>query len=296
MYIQKALTAVGESIARILIVNRRLPKAVGRFTDLRYGPDSSKQSVDVYIPYGEPPYPVLVYVHGGSFHFVDKKTYRRLCSVFASNGFLVINADYRLAPAHTFPDQFSDVGRAVSWAFDNAGRFGGDSTRIFLGGDSAGACLVSTYASANGKRELMDALSIDKGIPHESLRGILLFYGLYDFDTALDTGFSQIETMAHGFMGADPLVYGRRASVASSIRHLDERFPPSLLVSGEEDLLHSETVAFQQELERVGVEHETVYIGKSWYHGGSHGFIMAFFLPSARRATGAAVRFLKEHS
>jgi len=296
MYIQKALTAVGESIARILIVNRRLPKAVGLFTDLRYGPDSRKQSVDVYIPYGEPPYPVLVFVHGGSFHFVDKKTYRRLCSVFASNGFLVINADYRLAPAHTFPEQFSDVGSAVRWAFDNAGRFGGDSKRMFLGGDSAGACLVSAYASANGKRELMDALSIDQGIPHESLRGILLFYGLYDFDTALETGFSQIETMAHGFMGADPLVYEKRASVASSIRHLDERFPPSLLVSGEEDLLHSETVAFQKELERVGVEHETVYIEKSWYHGGSHGFMMWFFIPSARRATAAAVRFLKEHS
>lgn len=295
MYIQKALTAAVEWIARILVVNRMMPKAVGIFTDLRYGPESGKQSVDVYIPYEEPPYPVLVYVHGGSFHFVDKKTYRR-CSVFASNGFLVINADYRLAPAHTFPEQFSDVGRAVRWAFDNAGRFGGDSKRMFLGGDSAGACLVSAYASANGKRELMDALSIDKGIPNESLRGILLFYGLYDFDTALDTGFSQIETMAHGFMGADPLVYEQRASVASSIRHLDEQFPPSLLVSGEEDLLHPETVAFEKELERVGVEHETIYIEKSWYHGGSHGFLMAFFLPSARRATSAAVRFLKDHS
>ncbi len=296
MYIQKALTAVGERIARILIVNRRLPKAVGIFTDIRYGTDLRKQRVDVYIPYGEPPYPVLVYIHGGSFHFVDKKTYRRLCSVFASNGFLVINADYRLAPRNTFPKQFSDVGRAVRWAFDNAGRFGGDSNRMFLGGDSAGACLISAYASVNGKRELMDALSIDEGIPRESIRGILLFYGLYDFETVLDTGFSQIEVMAHGFMGADPLVYGQRASVASSIRHLDAQFPPSLLVSGEEDLLHSETVAFEKELERVGVEHETVYIGKSWYHGGSHGFIMAFFLPSAKRATNAAVRFLKAHS
>jgi acetyl esterase len=296
MYIQKALTAVGEWIARILIVNRRLPKAVGIFTDLRYGTDSRKQSVDVYIPYGEPPYPVLVYVHGGSFHFVDKKTYRRLCSVFASNGFLVISADYRLAPAHTFPQQFSDVGSAVRWAFDNAGRFGGDPGRMFLGGDSAGACLVSAYATANGKRELMDALSIDEGIPRESLSGILLFYGLYDFETVLDTGFAQIAMLAHGFMGADPAVYRRRAAVASSIRHLDSRFPPSLLVSGVEDLLHSETVAFEKELARVGVEHETVYVDRSWYHGGAHGFLMAFFLPSARRATSAAVRFLKEHS
>lgn len=296
IYVQKALTAIGEWVARILVVNRRMPKAVGIFTDIRYGTESKKQRVDVYVPNGEPPYPVLAYVHGGSFHFVDKKTYRRLCSVFASNGFLVISADYRLAPAHTFPEQFIDVGRAVRWASDNAGRFGGDSERMFLGGDSAGACLVSAYAAANGRRELMDALSIDEGIPRESVRGILLFYGLYDFETVLDTGFSQIDTMAHGFMGADPLVYRQRALVASSIRHLDAQFPPSLLVSGEEDKLHSETVAFQEELERLGVEHVAFYVGKSWYHGGSHGFLMAFFLPSARRATIAAVRFLKAHS
>lgn len=296
MYIQKAVTAVGEWTARILVVNRRMPKAVGIFADMPYGTESRKQRVDVYIPYGEPPYPVLVYIHGGSFHFVDKKTYRRLCSVFASNGFVVVSVDYRLAPAHIYPAQFSDVGRAVRWAFENASRFGGDPARMFLGGDSAGACLVSAYAAANGKRELMDALSIDDGIPSASVRGILLFYGLYDFDTVLDTGFSQIETMAHDFMGTDPNVYRQRASVASSIRHIDAGFPPALLVSGDEDLLHSETVAFEEELTRVGVEHETVYIEKSWYNGGAHGFLMAFFFPSAKRATSAAVRFLKAHS
>jgi acetyl esterase/lipase len=296
IYVQKALTAAGEWVARGLMVNRCMPKSVGSFTDIRYAEDSRKQSVDVLIPYGEPPYPVLVFVHGGSFHFVDKKTYRRLCSVFASYGFLVINADYRLAPRYTFPSQFSDVGRSVRWAFDNARRFGGDPERIFIGGDSAGACLVAAYATANGNRKLMDALSIDEGVPRENLRGLLLFYGLYDFETVLDTGFSQIEPMARGFLGTDPQVYRERAEVASSIRHLDERFPPSLLVSGEEDMLHSETVAFQKALERIGVEHETVYIEKSWYPAGAHGFVMAFFLPSAKRATSSAVRFLKKHS
>jgi acetyl esterase/lipase len=88
IYVQKALTAAGEWVARGLMVNRCMPKLVGSFTDIRYGDTSRKQSVDIFLPYGEPPYPVLVFVHGGSFHFVDKKTYRRLCSVFASNGFL----------------------------------------------------------------------------------------------------------------------------------------------------------------------------------------------------------------
>lgn len=296
IYVQKALTAAGEWIARGLMVNRCMPKPVGSFTNIRYADDSRKQSVDVLIPYGEPPFPVLVFVHGGSFHFVDKKTYRRLCSVFASHGFLVVNVDYRLAPRYTFPSQFSDIGKAIRWAFDNARRFGGDHERMFLGGDSAGACLVSVYAAANGKRELMDALSIDEGIPRENLRGLLLFYGLYDFETVLETGFYQIEPMARGFLGTDPQVYSDRAEVASSIRHLDERFPPSLLVSGEEDMLHSETVALEKALERLGVDHETVYIEKSWYPAGAHGFLMAFFLPSAKRATNIAVRFLEEHS
>jgi acetyl esterase len=296
LYIQKAQTAVAERIGRVLVVNRRMPKHVGLFTDIPYGTDSKKQRVDVYIPFGEPPYPVLVFVHGGSFHFVDKKTYKRLCSVFASNGFLVISADYRLAPAHKFPDQFSDTGKAVRWAYDNARRFGGDTTRMLLSGDSAGACLISAFAAANGKRELMDALSMDEGIPPESVLGIMLFYGLFDFETVLGTGFPQIADLAHSFMGDDPEVYRQRAAAASSIRHLDSRFPPTLLVSGDEDLLHPETVAFEKELERLGVEHETVYVEKSWYHGGSHGFLMYFFMPSTKRATSAAVSFLKSHA
>ena len=142
---------------------------------------------------------------------MDKKSDVRVCKCFAHEGYLVFNINYRLAPAAVFPEQFQDVGNAVSWVFASAKEYGGDNRKIFLAGDSAGAYFAAMYAAAAGKEELARALSIRETIPPESLRGLILFYGAYDMDTVLHTGFKGIKFMAEGFLGKDPLLYRERA-------------------------------------------------------------------------------------
>src|SRR5690242_10684283 len=58
--------------------------------DLAYydGPDADpvKHKLDLFLPKGHKDYPVLFFVHGGSWRSGDKRLYGRLGETFARNG------------------------------------------------------------------------------------------------------------------------------------------------------------------------------------------------------------------
>jgi acetyl esterase/lipase len=279
-----------------LYVNAFAPRVGEVLRDVPYASESGKQTLDIYIPEGAPPFPVVVYIHGGGFHVMDKKDYRRLSSCFANRGYLVFNINYRDAPKWRFPVALSDVSAAVSWTHENAKRYGGDSTMMFLAGDSAGAYFSSMYAEAVQSPRLMSALSMEGAIPPEHLKGLLLFYGAYDMETILQTGFPMIGLMCRGFFGYDPQVYAARAEIASPMRNITRSFPPALIVSGEKDHLHSQSVAFDQALSEADVPHQALFFTKkrhplAMHH---HGFISFPGVKCGRMAMKKACAFLDD--
>jgi acetyl esterase len=112
--------------------------------DLRYG-DDPRARLDVYRPQTDElsPRAVLLFFHGGGFIRGDKAERENVGLYFARHGLVVVVANYRLAPAHTWPAGAEDVMRVYCWARDNAARFGGDPARLFLAGESAGAAHVA---------------------------------------------------------------------------------------------------------------------------------------------------------
>jgi acetyl esterase len=281
----------------VMSILNLFPPSVDRIiSDVRYGADSGLQALDVIVPNGEPPFPVLVYMHGGGFHGKDKKEYSYMVRRFAREGYVVFNINYRLAPEYLFPCAFEDVSRAIRWVHHNAGSYGGDNHRMFLTGDSTGAYLAAVYAEALQSPRIMSSLSMEEGIPPQHLLGLLLFYGTYDLDTVLETGFPMIEVMCHGYFGSDPRVYAARAEIASPARHVTGSFPPSLLISGEKDGLHPQSVAFDKALTEAGVPHKALFFSREEHplalH--SHGFATFPFLRCARIAWKEAFAFLDE--
>ncbi|TPW77585.1 alpha/beta hydrolase [Schumannella soli] len=93
------------------------------------------------------PQPAILLVHGGSWRRGDKAelTWRSICQWIAKNGYVVANADYRLAPKYTFPAAITDLQQAVRWMRLPAqqDRFRIDPKRIGAMGGSAGGNLVS---------------------------------------------------------------------------------------------------------------------------------------------------------
>jgi acetyl esterase/lipase len=93
------------------------------------------------------PYPAIISVHGGGWSRGDKaqRPWRDACAWLASEGFVVFQPNYRLAPEHPYPAAVDDLDTAIEWIRDGAqvARFGYDPARLGAFGDSAGGNLVA---------------------------------------------------------------------------------------------------------------------------------------------------------
>jgi acetyl esterase len=240
---------------------------------------------DVLVPHGTAPFPVLVYLHGGGWSIGDcashAKLTRQLC---AGSGALVVSVDYRLAPEHPFPAPLDDCVAALRWAVANAARFGGDASRLALGGDSAGGNL--TAAVANDLRGQVE------------LRAALLIYGAFDIGPSLR------DYDLYAAEGGDPVLpkptmkmmmdayLSGGASVedprVSPIYADLSGFPPSILLCGDADPLYGDTLHFHDALRRARRPSE-LHV----YRDMPHAF-MQLAVREADEAIGESCRFLKE--
>lgn len=246
-------------------------------------------TADVLVPDRPGPHPVLVYLHGGGWVAGSPKSHRKLGLRFAEAGFLVVNVDYRLAPEAPFPGPFDDCAFAVRWAAQNAGRFGGDASRLAVGGDSAGGNLSAAVVAH---------LAGDPTAPR--IRATLLIYGVFDFAAfELSSGHAPTpqeeiaarlrDAMVDAYLGAkrDPsLVKDPRVSPLRAAAKL----PPSFLVVGTADPLLDQQKALAAELARAAVPHESLILD-----GMPHGFVQYEFLPQARETIAKMAAFLERN-
>ena len=114
--------------------------------DLRYGP-AALQSLDLHVPEGGGPAPVVVYFHGGAFVGGDKHPCApQLAAGLAARHIAFACADYRLAPGVRYPVPMRDGARAVQWLRAHAGEYGLDPARVAVMGMSAGAGIAMWVA------------------------------------------------------------------------------------------------------------------------------------------------------
>ncbi len=156
--------AVAAHSIRHAVTRRAAVRATGItvLPDLTYGvADGVPLRLDICMPTPRPRAavsfrPAVISIHGGSWMEGDKgePQWRSVCEWLASAGYVVASVDYRLAPKYVYPDQLSDVERAVEWlrAPAEARRFGLDPTLIGAFGGSAGgnlAALLGTSGSGS---------------------------------------------------------------------------------------------------------------------------------------------------
>jgi triacylglycerol lipase len=120
--------------------------------DVKYGP-ADRNLLDIFMPEtAAPARPVLIFLHGGGFVAGNKRQgggpfFDNVMLWAVKNGFVGVNATYRLAPQATWPAGAEDVGAIVKWVSDNIGERGGNPARIYGMGNSAGAIHVASYLS-----------------------------------------------------------------------------------------------------------------------------------------------------
>jgi acetyl esterase/lipase len=193
------------------------------------GFDDGKHRLDLYVPDGSGPHPVVVFVHGGGWIFGDRHwfadVYEKLGRRLASHGIVAAVISYRLAPRFKHPVQIEDVARAVSWVLHHAGEHGGDPGRVFLMGHSAGAQLVALVAT---DPRWLRAQGSDPG----QIAGVVAVSGPYDVAHCGRSTLLCGLPMIIPTFGPNPAVW-RDASPAQHLR--DAPAPPFLVAYADAD-------------------------------------------------------------
>lgn len=233
------------------------PEDVIRYDDIVYG-DAKKylryQKLDVYRPKGvEGKLPVIVSVHGGAWVYGTKETYQFYTMQLARQGFAVINFSYRLAPENRFPAMLEDTQKVFEWLSDssNAEKFGFDLNNVFALGDSAGAHLLSLYASALTNPEYAKELPfIKKTVP---LKGLCLNCGKYDmgFNLANDYKMRLVVENLMPEKGSE-----KELKHINAFLHLTKDFPPAFIMSCPGDFLLEESIKMDKVMSELGITHE----------------------------------------
>ncbi len=231
--------------------------------------------------------PVLLYLHGGGFTIGNLETHDSLCRQLAlRSGAAVIALDYRLAPEHRFPTAVDDSFAALrALATRDAGaRLGLDTTRLAIGGDSAGGTLSAVCA----------LMARDAGIAL-SLQVLITPGTIAHADTPSH------ERFAEGFLLQRETVAWFFDNYIAEADREDWRFAPALapdhdgvapacIVVAECDALVDECVAYGDILRAAGVA-----VDLEIYRGVTHDFIkMGRMLPEAAQAQQAIADALKK--
>lgn len=115
--------------------------------DLPYSELGGKETaLDVYSPAEGETRPVVVWIHGGGWRQGDKGHLQQKPDVFTKKGFVLVSVNYRLHPKATYQEQGRDIATAIRWVKDHISEYGGDATKLFLMGHSAGAHLSALVA------------------------------------------------------------------------------------------------------------------------------------------------------
>ena len=179
--------------------------------------------------------PMVIFFHGGAYVRGDKdepgatEIYGNVLIWFARHGIVGINANYRLAPTATWPAAAQDVGRVVTWAKMHGAQHGGDPSRIYLIGHSAGATHVATY-------------TFDKSmhaVAGPGIVGAVLISGRYRIEA--NPADPNLQSM-RAYFGSDTATYPAR----SPITHIRESAVPVFIVIAQYD--HAFTDLFGAEL------------------------------------------------
>lgn len=200
--------------------------------------------------------PIIVYFHGGGWAGYSKGIYSTLSRRLAKKGYVVFNVNYSLAPVYKMDKIISDCLKAVLFAKDVAKNYGGDGSKIILAGDSAGAHISAMITSMinSDEHELYEL----KGC----IKGLLLFYGVYDINTMLTSKFPNIRTYAKACLKGKSKDIEENNKY-SPIRYVDSSFPPCFMASGEIDKLHqSQSMAMAEKLKQNGVYVDTLFFEK----------------------------------
>jgi len=221
--------------------------------------------------------PALIYYHGGGWSNNTILKYAPQLAVMAAEGeMVVIGVNYQKAPEHKFPIPFDDSYAGLEWVLKNCDRFGIDSTKIGVGGDSAGGNLAACVAIK----------ARDTGLVSLAFQALIYPTTSTDIekksvnDHATGFGLTKAALPIHWRDYCDPHNDTNPYALPSAEKNLSG-VAPAIIGLAEHDVLHDDGVDYGEQLKADGVS-----VVLKVYPGMIHGF----FSHPDKLPAGAALR------
>jgi acetyl esterase len=179
--------------------------------------------------------PAIVFFFGGGWVFGTPLQFYPECAHFATQGFVAISADYRIASVqHTTPfESLADAKSAIRWIRRHARELGVDPQCIVAAGASAGGHLAAATGLIPGLDEAGEDITVSARPD-----ALLLWYAVVD----------------NGPKGYGPTVMKDRYREISPLHNITSNPPPTLFFLGTADRLIPVATAedFKQRMEYAG--------------------------------------------
>ncbi len=224
------------------------PADVISYKDIPYVANGDKYNLlDVYRPKdAEGKLPVIVSIHGGGYVYGTKEIYKHYGMYLAQQGFVFVNFNYHLAPKHKFPTPLVEANLVMEWLVEHAEEYDFDINNVFVVGDSAGAQLLSQYATihTNPEYEKLFPFQTPKEV---QIRAIALNCGIYKMD-AVDMGGLKTD-----YFTKNPEQFGEMLDV---VGHITEAYPPTYVMTSYYDFLKENAKPMYELLKEKGISTE----------------------------------------
>ncbi|WP_447895946.1 alpha/beta hydrolase [Vreelandella sp. GE22] len=183
---------------------------------------------NLFLPQGEGPWPLMVFIHGGYWQELDNTATDFLARRYLARGMAFASISYELAPGATIEAMIEQCIQGLEAAYRGLAESGG-TWSITLGGHSAGAQLAYWVAARSG-------------VPIDEL---VLVSGVFDLTPLVDTYVNAPLDLSHAQARALSPQFGPLSGL-----------PPCQVVIAENDppAFHQQAANFVAALEAAGVE------------------------------------------
>lgn len=221
--------------------------------------------LDIYYPENTKDFPTVVWFHGGGLTEGRKE----IPEALTKKGIAVIGVSYRLSPKIRAPKYIEDAAAAVAWAFNSIEKYGGDRSKIFVSGHSAGGYLAMMVGL--DKKWLQE-----NNIDANKIAGLIPFSG---------------QTITHFNIRQEKNIAGTQPTIDefAPLFHVRADAPPLLLITGDRELEmlgRYEENAYLMRMMKVVGHKETRLLELDGYDHGMAAPAFPLLLNEIKRITG----------